>query len=144
MKILILNGPNLNMLGIREPQIYGTKTYSDLVDFCKKVCVENDIEVEIKQSNHEGTLVDIIQDAYNNMDAIVINAAGYTHTSVAIHDALKAVMLPVVEVHLSNPDERDEFRRVNFIRDTAIKTFKGEGFESYRKAVMFLKEELKG
>ena len=114
MKLLVVNGPNLNMLGIREPAIYGGNTYADLVAFIEKVCAEEGVEAEIMQSNHEGVIVDAIQAAYRKKDGIVINPAAYTHTSVAILDALKAVGLPAVEVHLSNIYEREEFRHVSY------------------------------
>lgn len=140
MKLLILNGPNLNMLGIREPEIYGKRTYYDLVEYCEEVCKENDIEVEVLQSNHEGELVDIIQEAYKSFDGIILNAAAYTHTSVAILDALKAVGLPTVEVHLSDIDSREEFRKISIIRGGCVKTICGLGFEGYKEAILYLME----
>ena len=112
MKIYVIHGPNMNMLGIREPGIYGEKTYEDLVAFIREKCEENGLEAEFFQSNHEGTIVDIIQDAYKKADAIIINPAAYTHTSIAIHDALVAVGLPAIEVHLSNIAAREEFRKI--------------------------------
>lgn len=139
MKILIINGPNINMLGIREPEIYGKGTYSDLVDMIAAHCKEKQIEVEFYQSNHEGDLVDKIQQAYGNTDAIVINPAAYTHTSVALLDAVKAVGIPTVEVHISDPDEREEFRKVSFIRQACIATIKGKGFDGYIEAIDLLK-----
>lgn len=139
MKILIINGPNINMLGIREPEIYGKGTYSDLVDMIAAHCKEKQIEVEFYQSNHEGDLVDKIQQAYGNTDAIVINPAAYTHTSVALLDAVKAVDIPTVEVHISDPDEREEFRKVSFIRQACIATIKGKGFDGYIEAIDLLK-----
>ena len=139
MKILIINGPNINMLGIREPEIYGKGTYSDLVDMIAAHCKEKQIDVEFYQSNHEGDLVDKIQQAYGNTDAIVINPAAYTHTSVALLDAVKAVGIPTVEVHISDPDEREEFRKVSFIRQTCITTIKGKGFDGYIEAIDLLK-----
>ena len=142
MKILILNGPNLNLLGLREPDIYGRKTYADLKAYIAAVCRDEDIGFEIRQSNHEGDLVDMIQKAYGIFDAIVINPAAYTHTSIAIPDALKAVSIPAVEVHLSDISEREQFRQVSYAGLACIKTFKGLGFEGYRKAIEFLKEYL--
>ncbi len=140
MKLLILNGPNLNMLGIREPDIYGKKTYYDLVEYCEDFCKEKNIEVEVLQSNHEGELVDIIQEAYNTFDGIVLNAGAYTHTSIAILDALKAVGIPTVEVHLSDIDAREEFRKTSVIRGACVKTICGLGFEGYKEAVLYLLE----
>lgn len=139
MKILIINGPNINMLGIREPEIYGKGTYSNLVDMIAAHCKEKQIDVEFYQSNHEGDLVDKIQQAYGNTDAIVINPAAYTHTSVALLDAVKAVGIPTVEVHISDPDEREEFRKVSFIRQACIATIKGKGFDGYIEAIDLLK-----
>ena len=139
MKILIINGPNINMLGIREPEIYGKGTYSDLVDMIAAHCKEKQIDVEFYQSNHEGDLVDKIQQAYGNTDAIVINPAAYTHTSVALLDSVKAVGIPTVEVHISDPDEREEFRKVSFIRQACIATIKGKGFDGYIEAIDLLK-----
>lgn len=138
MKILILNGPNINMLGIREPEIYGTESYSDLVKFCENCAEDFGIDIEMYQSNHEGSLVDKIQDAYGKFDGIVFNPAAYTHTSVAILDAIKAVSIPTVEVHLSNPDERDEFRKISYIRPACIATVMGEGFKGYQRAMQIL------
>lgn len=138
MKILILNGPNLNMLGIREPEIYGTENYDALVAFCEESAKALGVEIEVFQSNHEGALVDKIQDAYKKFDGIVINPAAYTHTSIAILDAIKAVSIPTVEVHLSNPDERDEFRKISYIRKACVATVMGEGFKGYRKAMQIL------
>ncbi len=142
MKILILNGPNLNLLGLREPDIYGRKTYADLRAYIAAVCRDEDIGFEIRQSNHEGDLVDMIQEAYGIFDALVINPAAYTHTSIAILDALKAVSIPAVEVHLSDISEREQFRHVSYAGLACIKTFKGLGFEGYREALLFLKEYL--
>jgi len=138
MKILVINGPNLNMLGIREPHIYGSKTYEDLKDMIAAHCVSKDIEVEFYQSNHEGDLVDKIQQAYGNTDGIVINPGAYTHTSVALLDAVKTVGIPTVEVHISDPDEREEFRKVSYIRLACIATVKGKGFDGYTEAVDIL------
>ena len=142
MKILILNGPNLNLLGLREPDIYGRKTYADLKAYIAAVCRDEDIGFEIRQSNHEGDLVDMIQEAYGVFDALVINPAAYTHTSIAILDALKAVSIPAVEVHLSDICEREQFRHVSYAGLACIKTFKGLGFEGYKEALLFLKEYL--
>jgi 3-dehydroquinate dehydratase-2 len=142
MKILILNGPNLNLLGLREPDIYGRKTYADLKAYIAAVCRDENIGFEIRQSNHEGDLVDMIQEAYGVFDGIVINPAAYTHTSIAILDALKAVSIPAVEVHLSDISEREQFRHVSYAGLACIKTFKGLGFEGYKEALLFLKEYL--
>ena len=142
MKILILNGPTLNLLGLREPDIYGRKTYADLKAYIAAVCRDEDIGFEIRQSNHEGDLVDMIQEAYGVFDALVINPAAYTHTSIAILDALKAVSIPAVEVHLSDISEREQFRHVSYAGLACIKTFKGLGFEGYKEALLFLKEYL--
>ena len=138
MKILVLNGPNLNMLGIREPDIYGKENYAALVDYIKAAADEAGATVEIRQSNHEGVLVDFIQEALGNFDAIVINPAAYTHTSIAIADALSAVALPVVEVHLSNVMERESFRHHSFVAPIAKKTYMGKGFAGYRLAIRYL------
>ncbi|MBQ5810312.1 MAG: type II 3-dehydroquinate dehydratase [Clostridia bacterium] len=135
MKILVINGPNLNMLGIREPEIYGKKTYADLCEVIKAKADSIGADVEIFQSNHEGCLVDRIQEAYGNVHGIVINPAAYTHTSVALLDAVKAVGIPTVEVHISNPDEREDFRKVSYIRSACIATVAGMGFEGYCKAM---------
>ncbi len=138
MKLLIINGPNLNMLGIREPEIYGNKTYWDLVWCVEVACKARNIECECFQSNHEGDIVEKIQRAYNNFDGIIINPAAYTHTSVAILDALKAVAIPTVEVHLSDVDARDEFRKLSYAGMACVKTIKGKGFDGYAEAVEFL------
>ena len=143
MKIRVINGPNLNMLGIREPDIYGRKTYDDLVGYIRKACEEISVEVEVFQSNHEGEIVELIQQAYDNDDAIVINPAAYTHTSVAILDALKAVGLPAVEVHLSDVDQREDFRHVSYAGMACIKTIKGKGFDGYREAIEYLADTLR-
>ena len=139
MKIYVLNGPNLNMLGIREPQIYGSKTYTDLVNMIAAHCEANGIEAEFYQSNHEGDLVDKIQQAYGNADGIVINPGAYTHTSIALLDAVKSVGIPTVEVHISDPDLREEFRKVSYIRLACIATVKGKGFDGYIEAIDLLK-----
>lgn len=139
MKILVINGPNINMLGIREPQIYGKRTYSDLLEKIKAYCNSKNIEVECFQSNHEGALIDKIQEAYfEKFDGIVINPAGYTHTSVAIADALKGVDIPFVEVHISKVDEREDFRKISFVRNYALATISGKGFEGYLDAIKML------
>lgn len=138
MKILVINGPNLNMLGIREPDIYGRQTYADLVAFVNAAGVEFEVETEIFQSNHEGCIVDKIQAAYGNFDGIVINPAAYTHTSVAILDALKSVGIPAVEVHLSDVSTREDFRQISYAGMACCKTFMGLGFEGYRRAIKHL------
>ncbi|MBR4404181.1 MAG: type II 3-dehydroquinate dehydratase [Clostridiales bacterium] len=139
MKILVLNGPNLNMLGIREPDIYGSSTYDDLVSKITSYCGEKGIEVKCLQSNHEGDLVDYIQQAYfDKTDGIVINPGAYTHTSVALLDALKAVNIPAVEVHISKVNEREEFRQVSYVSYYCSKTITGKGFDGYIEAIDFL------
>ncbi len=142
MKILVLNGPNLNMLGIREKSIYGSETYEDLLNLIKETAKENKIEVEVYQSNHEGGLVDRIQQAYfDGTEGIVINPAAYTHTSVAILDALKGVSLPAVEVHLSDVSQREDFRQISYVGMACVKTIMGKGFMGYREAMEFLVEK---
>lgn len=141
MKILVLNGPNINMLGIREPGIYGRNSFSDLLDLLKETAREAGVEVEQYQSNHEGDLVDKIQAACGKADGIVINPAAYTHTSVAILDALKAVSIPAVEVHISDVDAREPFRQVSYAGLACEKTIKGRGLEGYREAILYLKEK---
>ena len=138
MKILVINGPNINMLGIREPEIYGSRSYDDLVTLIQDEAARLGVEVECFQSNHEGTMVDIIQSAHGDTDGIVINPAAYTHTSVALLDAVKAVGIPTVEVHISNPDEREDFRRISYIRSACVRTISGKGFEGYLEAMQFL------
>lgn len=141
MKFLILNGPNINILGIREPDIYGRQTYDDLVALIKAHAVEIGAEVEFIQSNHEGDLVDAIQSAYfNKTDGIVFNPAAYTHTSVAIADAVKGVGIPTVEVHISDVSKRESFRQVSYISAAAVKTIAGQGLEGYNQALDFLAE----
>lgn len=140
MKLYVVNGPNLNLLGVREPAIYGARTYEQLVAYVKDVCKREGVEVECFQSNHEGELVDIIQSAYGRADGIVINPAAYTHTSVAILDALKAVALPAVEVHLSDVNAREPFRRVSYPAMACVAQIAGLGFEGYEKAILLLKE----
>ena len=141
MKFLILNGPNLNMLGVREPGIYGTVDYEGMVNFVKEGCAAIGVETEFYQSNHEGDLVDKIQWAYGKIDGIVINPAAYTHTSVAILDALKAVSIPAVEVHISDVDAREPFRQISYAGRACEKTIKGHGFAGYREAMEYLVEK---
>ena len=138
MKLLVINGPNLNMLGIREPDIYGKQDYQALVSLIRETCRELNVQVELYQSNHEGDIVDRIQAAYGTMDAIVINPAAYTHTSVAILDALKAVGLPAVEVHLSDVNERESFRHISYAGMACEKTYAGFGFAGYKMAIEYL------
>jgi len=144
MKFLVVNGPNLNMLGKREPDIYGKQDYAALVRLVQDTCAAENIEVDVFQSNHEGAIVDRIQDALNDCDGIVINPAAYTHTSVAILDALKAVALPAVEVHISDVSQREDFRQISYAGKACIKTYMGLGFEGYRQAILYLKDYLKG
>ena len=143
MKILVINGPNLNMLGIREPDHYGRETYCDLVKKIESYCKEKDVCCECYQSNHEGCLVDKIQEAYGNFDGIVINPGAYTHTSVAILDAVKSVSIPTVEVHISKLEEREDFRQISYIRLAAVKTITGMGTDGYLRAIDFLTDYLK-
>lgn len=143
MKILVLNGPNLNMLGIREPDIYGKNTFADLLRLLEETAQAHKIQVIQYQSNHEGDLVDKIQWAYGNVDGIVINPAAYTHTSVAILDALKAVSLPAVEVHISDVDIREPFRQISYAGLACCKTIKGHGLEGYLEAILYLESYLK-
>ena len=141
MKILVINGPNLNMLGIREPEHYGRETYADLEEKIRTHCAARGVEVELFQSNHEGALVDEIQRAYGIMDAIVINPGAYTHTSIAILDAVKAVGIPTVEVHISKVEEREEFRQISYVRLACLKTVIGHGTDGYLEAIDYLLEE---
>ena len=143
MKLLVINGPNLNLLGVREPGIYGTQTYDALVEKIRAFCLTEGVEVSFFQSNHEGAIVDAIQAAYGVYDGIVINPAAYTHTSVAILDALKAVAIPAVEVHISVVDAREAFRQVSYAGMACVKTYKGLGFDGYIEAVRFLEAYLK-
>lgn len=143
MKILVINGPNINMLGIREPGIYGKNSYADLLALIKKAGTDAGIEVDHFQSNHEGAIVDAIQAAYGVYDGIVINPAAYTHTSVAILDALKAVSIPTVEVHISDMDSREAFRQVSYAGLYCEKTIKGQGIDGYRQAILYLQEKYK-
>ena len=143
MHILVLNGPNLNLLGVREPEHYGTQTYADLVRMIEEEASALGVTAECRQTNHEGDLVDWIQQARGTADGIVINPAAYTHTSVAILDAVKAVQIPTVEVHISDPDTRDEFRRISYIRAACIETVKGMGLAGYIRALRVLTAYLK-
>ena len=138
MKILVLNGPNLNMLGIREPSIYGSETYTDLVKMISEYTSEIDVECRVFQSNHEGVLVDEIQSAYGVYDGIVINPAAYTHTSVALLDALKSVSIPTVEVHISDVSKRESFRQISYVREACVATVAGYGFKGYIMAIDIL------
>lgn len=138
MRILVINGPNLNMLGIREPDIYGKNTYADLCGLIENYAKEKDIEVKIFQSNHEGCIVDEIQAAYGKFDGIVINPAAYTHTSVAILDALKSVAIPAVEIHISDVSAREEFRQISYVGMACEKSFIGLGFEGYIRGIDYL------
>ena len=141
MKILVINGPNINMVGIREPGIYGKQTFQDLLALIDEMARQENLEIEQFQSNHEGAIVDKIQEAYGKVDGIVINPAAYTHTSVAILDALKAVSIPAVEVHISNVDAREAFRQISYPGMYCEKTIKGLGLEGYRQAILYLKEK---
>ena len=141
MKILVMNGPNINMLGLREPEVYGTQNYASLCNLIENYAKANDIEVTIFQSNHEGALVDCIQQAYGIYDGIVLNPAAYTHTSVALLDALKAVSIPAVEVHISDVSKREAFRQVSYVRNYCELTITGHGFDGYTEAMAYLKEK---
>ena len=138
MKILVINGPNLNMLGIREPDHYGKETYLDLVKKIENHCENKGLDVEVFQSNHEGDLVDKIQSAYQNADGIVINPGAYTHTSIAILDAVKSVNIKTVEVHISKVEEREDFRQISYVRLACVKTITGHGTDGYIEAIDFL------
>ena len=140
MKILVINGPNLNMLGIREPEHYGKETYADLVEKIRNHCEKKGIEVEFYQSNHEGDLVDAIQGAYGVCDGIVINPGAYTHTSIALLDAVNTVRIPTVEVHISKVEEREDFRQISYIRLACVKTITGHGTDGYLEGIDFLAE----
>ena len=142
MTVLILNGPNLNLLGVREPELYGRQDNAALTALVEETCRTEGIEMEMVQSNHEGVLVDTIQQALGRFDGIVINPAAYTHTSVAILDALKAVALPAVEVHISDVSQREAFRQISYAGQACVKTFMGLGLEGYRQAILYLKEYL--
>jgi len=139
MKILVINGPNLNMLGIREPLLYGNKSYKSLVEYIRQSAKEEKVKVTVKQSNYEGEIITFIQKAYKKYDGIIINAGGYTHTSVAILDSLKAVGLPTVEVHLTDITNREDYRQKSYISEYAFRTIKGKGFEGYGEAITLLK-----
>ena len=141
MKILVINGPNINMLGIREPNIYGKQTFEDLIALLEQTASDLQVDLEHYQSNHEGCIVDKIQDAYGKFDGIVINPAAYTHTSVAILDALKSVAIPTVEVHISDVDSREAFRQISYPGMYCEKTIKGQGIDGYRQAILYLKEK---
>ncbi|MEN6419008.1 MAG: type II 3-dehydroquinate dehydratase [Clostridiaceae bacterium] len=138
MRILIVNGPNLNLLGLREPEIYGNRTYADLLELIRAEAELLGAEVLFMQSNHEGDLVDAIQGAYQAMDGVILNPGAYTHTSIALLDAVKAVGVPTVEVHISDPDSREDFRHVSYIRPACAVTIKGHGLEGYLEALRFL------
>ena len=140
MKILVINGPNLNMLGVREPDHYGRETYQDLCEKIQNYCDNKNIDVKLYQSNHEGDLVDEIQKAYGNIDGIVINPGAYTHTSIAILDAVKSVNIPTVEVHISKVEEREDFRQVSYVRLACVKTITGHGTDGYLEAIDYLTE----
>ena len=142
MKILVINGPNINMLGIREPDIYGKQTFADLLALLEQTAAEEGVVIDQFQSNHEGALVDAIQSAYGKYDGIVINPAAYTHTSVAILDALKAVGIPAVEVHITDVDSREAFRQISYAGMACVKTIKGQGLDGYRQAIEFLTESI--
>lgn len=144
MKILVINGPNINMLGIREPDIYGAKTYKDLVDLVQAYANKAGVNASFFQSNSEGEIVTAIQNAYGKVDGIVINPAAYTHTSIAILDALKAVAIPTVEVHISDPDSREDFRKISFTSFACIHRITGQGFSGYNMAIDYLKEYING
>ena len=141
MRLLVVNGPNLNLLGVREPDLYGRGTYAELVAFVRGVAAEAGVEVEVRQSNHEGDIVDWIQECPGKFDALVLNAAAYTHTSVAILDAIKAVRVRTAEVHLTEPKEREDFRRISFVGMAAERTFSGRGFESYADAIRYFAQK---
>ena len=142
MNILVINGPNLNLLGIREPDLYGRQDYAALVSLVEETCRQAGMDVEVFQSNHEGAIVDKIQEALGKFDGIVINPSAYTHTSVAILDALKAVALPAVEVHISDVSQRENFRQISYAGMACVKTYMGLGLEGYRQALLYLKEYL--
>lgn len=141
MRLLVVNGPNLNLLGVREPDLYGRGTYAELVAFVRGVAAEAGVEVEVRQSNHEGDIVDWIQECPGKFDALVLNAAAYTHTSVAILDAIKAVRVRTAEVHLTEPKKREDFRRVSFVGMAAERTFSGRSFESYADAIRYFAQK---
>lgn len=139
MNILVINGPNLNLLGIREPNIYNTKTYQELVDFTVNYCKQNKINVEVYQTNHEGNIIDKLHEAYyNKIDAVIINPGAYTHYSYAIKDAISSINIPTIEVHLSDISKRENWRKISVISDVCVKTFMGEHFKSYQNAIDYL------
>ena len=140
MKILVINGPNINMLGIREPGIYGKNTFQDLLALIQQTAEEENLDITQFQSNHEGAIVDKIQECYGKVDGIVINPAAYTHTSVAILDALKSVSIPAVEVHISDVDAREPFRQISYAGIACVHTIKGQGLDGYRQAILYLKQ----
>ena len=140
MKILVINGPNINMLGIREPGIYGKNTFQDLLALIQQTAEEENLDIKQFQSNHEGAIVDKIQECYGKVDGIVINPAAYTHTSIAILDALKSVSIPAVEVHISDVDARESFRQISYAGMACVHTIKGQGLEGYRQAILYLKK----
>ena len=140
MKILVINGPNINMLGIREPGIYGKNTFQDLLALIQQTAEEENLDIKQFQSNHEGAIVDKIQECYGKVDGIVINPAAYTHTSVAILDALKSVSIPAVEVHISDVDAREPFRQISYAGMACVYTIKGQGLDGYRQAILYLKQ----
>lgn len=140
MKILVINGPNINMLGIREPGIYGKNTFQDLLALIQQTAEEENLDIKQFQSNHEGAIVDKIQECYGKVDGIVINPAAYTHTSVAILDALKSVSIPAVEVHISDVDAREPFRQISYAGMACVHTIKGQGLDGYRQAILYLKQ----
>ena len=142
MNILVLNGPNLNMLGIREPEVYGNKTYKDLEDYIKSLADKYQVSIEVKQSNLEGILIDILHWANDNYDGVVLNAGAFTHYSYALYDAIKSIGIPVIEVHLSNINEREEFRKVSVIRNACKGSIMGLGFKSYEEGLKLLLEEV--
>ena len=142
MKILVLNGPNINMLGIREPEVYGRETFADLLTLLEATAQAESIQIDQFQSNHEGAIVDKIQEAYGVYDGIVINPAAYTHTSIAILDALKAVTIPAVEVHISDLSQREAFRQISYAGMACIRTITGQGLDGYRQAILILKQHL--
>ena len=141
MNILILNGPNLNMIGKREPEIYGTKTYEDLEAYLKSLESVFDVKLDIKQSNLEGILIDLLHYGNDRFDGVILNAGAFTHYSYALYDAIKSIQIPVVEVHLSDINNREEFRKVSVIRDACVKSIMGLGFEGYKQSIKYLIEE---
>ena len=143
MNILIVNGPNLNFLGIREPEIYGNKSYNDLVNYLLAYGENNKIDIDVYQSNHEGEIIDIIQNNYERFDALIINPAAFTHYSYAIYDCLKSIDIPAVEVHLSDIKNRESFRKISVVESACVAKFYGDGFNSYINAIKFLQKEVK-